>query len=272
MSVAHSFFVPDREYVKDPLGLLAYLQEKVQQDRTCLFCNKIFRSMPACRSHMLDSGHTRIGTEEGTLLGEIQPFYDYSESHRELVQKLAAQPKKPAALGDEPPLLEESSTTESEQGDWEDADSDASDLVEVHECDDEDEFAAVLAQYGLQRAELLPSGDLRLPTGGVACHRSVAYVYKQKFRTHRTGPDLDAAREGATKRQQLALGMRPTAGGALAVAFGTRQVKRQNRQVIAILKDSAKQWVKLGAKNKAGNGGVHGRNKAVKVNLYSWAK
>ena len=48
------------------------------------------------------------------------------------------------------------------------------------------------------------------------------------------------------------------------------QVKRQNRQVLAILKDSSKQWVKLGMNNNKGD--VHGRNKSVKVNLYSWAK
>lgn len=260
MSAAHSFFVPDREYVKDPLGLLTYLQEKVQKDRTCLFCNKIFRSMPACRAHMMDAGHTRIGTDSNALLGEIQPFYDFSESHRELITKLGVR----KALQ---PELEESTAEEStEEKEWEDADSDASDLVEVHECEDEDEFAAVLEQYGLQRAELLSSGDLRLPSGAIACHRSVAYVYKQRW-NHRSGDDRTG---GIAKRQQLALGHRATAGGALAVAFGTRQVKKHNRQVLAILKDQSKQWVKLGMNNNKGD--IHGRNKAVKVNLYSWAK
>jgi len=276
MSCAHSFFVPDREYVKDPLGLLAYLQEKVQKDRTCLFCNKIFRSMHACRAHMIDSGHTRIGTDSDTLLGEIGPFYDFSESHRELVTKLGMQPKGKALANADEESTDEGDTSgdlphleKEEDGDWEECSSDASDLVEVHECEDEDDFADLLEQYGLQRAELMPSGDLRLPNGNVACHRSVAYVYKQKFHHSR----FDPPDRGVSKRQQLALGLRPASaagGGALAVAFGTRQVKRQNRQVLAILKDSSKQWVKLGMNNNKGD--VHGRNKSVKVNLYSWAK
>jgi pre-60S factor REI1 len=278
MSSTYSLFIPDREYLKDQEGLLLYLGEKVKQDFTCLACNKIFGSMPACRSHMIDRGHTRIGTDSDTLLGEISPYYDFSESHKEIVTKLGVKPGRML------PVSEEETTAESgeddkkdddEEGEWEDCDSDASgELLEVHECDDEDEFAAVLAKYGLERAEMLPSGDLRLPNGNVACHRSVAYVYRQKFRPIRG--DTAQAQEGRLheKRRQLCLtGVRDGQGAsvtALTLAVGARKVKQQNRQVLAILREQNKQWMNLGIINSKGD--RHGRNKPVKVNLYSWAK
>jgi pre-60S factor REI1 len=278
MASTYSLFIPDREYLKDQEGLLLYLGEKVHQDFTCLFCNKIFGSMPACRSHMIDRGHTRIGTDSDTLLGEISPFYDFSESHKEIVTKLGVRPGRTL------PVMEEETTAESgeddkkvsdDEGEWEECDSDASgELLEVHECEDEDEFAAVLQKYGLERAELLPSGDLRLPNGSVACHRSVAYVYRQKFRPVRG--DTDRSQEGRLneKRRQLCLtGVRDGQGAsaaALTLAVGLRKVKEQNRQVLAILREQSKQYMKLGI--NASKGDRHGRNKPVKVNLYSWAK
>merc|ERR1719201_1575704 len=167
------------------------------------------------------------------------------------------------------PVAEEETTAESDEkvsddeGEWEECDSDASgDLLEVHECEDEDEFAAVLQQYGLERAELLPSGDLRLPNGNVACHRSVAYVYRQKFRPVKG--DTDRAQEARLqdKRRQLCLtGVRDGQGAsaaALTLAVGLRKAKEQS-----------KQYMKLGI--NASKGDRHGRNKPVKVNLYSWA-
>jgi len=264
MASKYSFFIPDREYVKDLDGLILCLGEKVQKDFTCLFCNRIFRSTQACRAHMIDSGHTMIGTHSDTLLGEIGDFYDYSESHKELVAKLGVKPK---AAKDEEDTTAES---EDEEGDWEECDSDASgEVPEVVECDDEDQFADVLERYGLQNAELLETGDLRLPNGKVACHRSVAYVYRQKF--HSKADRSDIVDE---KRRQLCLtgvrGATNGAGAVVALAIGARQVKRQNRQVLAIMRQQNKDWAKLGLVNSKGD--IHGRNKPVKVNLYSWAK
>jgi pre-60S factor REI1 len=266
MGSKYSFFIPDREYVKDLDGLVLCLAEKVQKDFTCLFCNRIFRSMQACRAHMIDSGHTMIGTHSDTLLGEIGDYYDYSESHKELVAKLGVKPKA-AAPADEDTTAE---SGEDEEGEWEECDSDASgEVLEVVECDDEDQFADVLERYGLQNAELLETGDLRLPNGKVACHRSVAYVYRQKFHTRADRSDIVDE-----KRRQLCLtgvrGATNGAGAVVALAVGARQVKRQNRQVLAIMRQQNKDWAKLGLVNSKGD--IHGRNMPVKVNLYSWAK
>ncbi|XP_069674094.1 cytoplasmic 60S subunit biogenesis factor ZNF622-like [Periplaneta americana] len=88
MSLEHSFFVPDAEYVVDMKGLLTYLGEKVSQGFMCLWCNdrgKTFYSVQAAQQHMQDKGHCKM-LHEGEALAEYSDFYDYSSSypdHRE---------------------------------------------------------------------------------------------------------------------------------------------------------------------------------------------
>lgn len=83
MSIAHSFFLPDAEYLSDPRGLLMYLGEKVCQGFVCLWCNdrgRAFHSAAAAKQHMIDKGHTRM-LFEGEALAEYTDFYDYSKSY-----------------------------------------------------------------------------------------------------------------------------------------------------------------------------------------------
>lgn len=59
MSDAHSFFIPDVEYLVDMKGLLVYLGEKICQGFMCLWCNdsgKNFHSMESAQAHMIDKG------------------------------------------------------------------------------------------------------------------------------------------------------------------------------------------------------------------------
>lgn len=56
MCTAHSFFVPDIEYLADLRGLVAYLGEKVAVAHMCLFCNgkgRAFHSIESVRKHMV---------------------------------------------------------------------------------------------------------------------------------------------------------------------------------------------------------------------------
>lgn len=60
MSIAHSFFLPDAEFLVNPQGLLMYLGEKVCQGFICLWCNdsgRAFHSASAAKQHMLDKGN-----------------------------------------------------------------------------------------------------------------------------------------------------------------------------------------------------------------------
>ncbi|PNF20600.1 hypothetical protein B7P43_G04265 [Cryptotermes secundus] len=83
MTMEHSFFIPDAEYVIDMKGLLTYLGEKVSQGFICLWCNdrgKTFYSVQAAQQHMQDKGHCKM-LHEGEALAEYADFYDYSSSY-----------------------------------------------------------------------------------------------------------------------------------------------------------------------------------------------
>ena len=83
MTLEHSFFIPDAEYVVDLKGLLTYLGEKVSQGLICLWCNdrgKTFYSVQAVQQHMQDKGHCKM-LHEGEALAEYVDFYDYSSSY-----------------------------------------------------------------------------------------------------------------------------------------------------------------------------------------------
>jgi len=77
MTVEHTFFVPDMEYLASLKGLVTYLGEKISIGNTCIFCERMFHSLEAVRKHMIDKGHTKISYEDGPDL-EIAHFYDFS--------------------------------------------------------------------------------------------------------------------------------------------------------------------------------------------------
>ncbi|ORX52579.1 hypothetical protein BCR36DRAFT_324486 [Piromyces finnis] len=77
MTVEHSFFIPDIEYLANLKALIAYLGEKISIGNTCLYCERMFHSLEAVRKHMLDKGHNKISYEDGPDL-EIGNFYDFS--------------------------------------------------------------------------------------------------------------------------------------------------------------------------------------------------
>jgi len=83
MTTAHSFFMPDIEYLVDLEGLVAYLAEKISDGKLCLWCNektKSFYSIKSVQQHMLDKGHCKM-LHEGAALAEYADFYDYSASY-----------------------------------------------------------------------------------------------------------------------------------------------------------------------------------------------
>ncbi|KAK3108681.1 hypothetical protein FSP39_013226 [Pinctada imbricata] len=83
MTVKHSFFLPDAEYITDLEGLICYLGEKIGVGHVCLWCNekgKTFHSTKAVQKHMLDKGHCKI-LHEGDTVYEFADFYDYRSSY-----------------------------------------------------------------------------------------------------------------------------------------------------------------------------------------------
>ncbi|KAJ8869478.1 hypothetical protein PR048_028469 [Dryococelus australis] len=104
MTIEHSFFIPDVEFVIDLKGLLTYLGEKVSQGLMCLWCNnkgRSFHSADAAKQHMIDKGHCKM-LHEGEALIEYADFYDYSSSYPQEDQKGSADEEVSV------PVLEES--------------------------------------------------------------------------------------------------------------------------------------------------------------------
>jgi len=219
MASAHSFFVPDADYLVDINGLITYLGEKIAVGNVCIYCNgkgREFRTLDAVRKHMLDKSHCKIAYDkEGDRL-EISDFYDFSTSYPE------AQRKSRLLLPDA-------------DGEWEDVD----------EEDDEDEEAGdIVDESGSEPpdsgsdTESLPENQLSygdtpfelvLPSGARIGHRSMKRYYAQSFRGPRY--DNDAHSGAAIVRQLLAdknSALVPRKGGFGAFGQGTEVVKARN--------------------------------------------
>lgn len=83
----HGFFIPDAEYLKDPIGLLTYLGLKITKGYMCLCCDergKQFHSAEAVRKHMINKSHCKLryGDGEGIAEEELEDYYDFSSSYK----------------------------------------------------------------------------------------------------------------------------------------------------------------------------------------------
>lgn len=77
MAQAHSFFIPDMEYVSNLDGLVKFLGVKVGAYHVCLWCSsKCYRDLDAVQKHMVDKGHQKMRFEGETLL-EYADYYTY---------------------------------------------------------------------------------------------------------------------------------------------------------------------------------------------------
>jgi len=77
----HGMFIPEKEYLADPEGLLQYLHLKVHEGYTCLKCNKMLHTAEGIQTHMRDRGHCTIAFESEEEQVEIGEFYDFRSSY-----------------------------------------------------------------------------------------------------------------------------------------------------------------------------------------------
>jgi len=110
MEKTYSFFIPDKEYCLDVPALLAHLAEKVSVSYGCINCNRRFPDLLSVRRHMLDKGHTQLASEAHTRRGkydeagtnllqsELEPFYDFHSSVREVAEKIVDPQQKVASI------------------------------------------------------------------------------------------------------------------------------------------------------------------------------
>ncbi|KAH6578302.1 hypothetical protein BASA60_003692 [Batrachochytrium salamandrivorans] len=80
MAKAHSFFIPDVDYLVDVKGLIKYLADKVAIANLCIYCNgkgRAMHSIEAVQNHMVSKGHCKMVYENGED-AEYADFYDFS--------------------------------------------------------------------------------------------------------------------------------------------------------------------------------------------------
>lgn len=172
MEKKYSFFIPDMEQVIDLPGLLMFLGRKLSAPpHACIACNRPFPNLASVRRHMLDKGHTRLGTEAFTRRGnfdalgtallqaEVKVFYNQGGDDAEEVddeQKAAALLQRFDADGDERLIHAELSALWQALGDG-------------SEGLDEDAYVRLCMQGGAETGEGLDSAALlRLYAAGWA--------------------------------------------------------------------------------------------------------
>ena len=81
MSKIHGMFIPERPYLEDMEGLLAYLHEKIHEFHECLFCGKIKSTTSGVQTHMRDKGHCMIAFDSEAEMIEVGQFYDFRATY-----------------------------------------------------------------------------------------------------------------------------------------------------------------------------------------------
>ncbi|KAF7971218.1 hypothetical protein HWV62_21622 [Athelia sp. TMB] len=224
MSAAHSFFVPDAEYLIDLPGLINYLGEKIAVGNVCIYCNgkgREFRTLDAVRKHMLDKSHCKIAYAVESEKLEISDYYDFSSSYPDTALKKSKKAKK---------------QTDEE---WEDDDEDGTDSVD--EIVDEDASSDEEDSDSESDSDSLPDNqitygdsnfELVLASGARIGHRSMRRYYAQHFPGARGGKPEDPNSGAALVRRLLAdknSALVPRKGGYGAFGMGTEVVKARNR-------------------------------------------
>ncbi|PAV18655.1 C2H2 type zinc-finger [Pyrrhoderma noxium] len=236
MTLAHSFFIPDLDYLADLTGLITYLGEKIAVGNVCIYCStrsREFRSMEAVRKHMVDKGHCKIayGTMKDRL--EVAEFYnfeksypDYEERKRRREERRAEKKRRKEAEKGDMDVDEEGGVNgkvdndnDNEEGgegdEWEDTDDEDAEIDEVvdavpssdsetdsdsdSELDEEDYAPSSQITYGDSPYELV------LPSGARIGHRSLKRYYDQHFSLASLNRNSDADGDEDPRKSGAAL-------------------------------------------------------------------
>lgn len=172
-------------------------------------------------------------------------------SARKRARDEEAAKQEPIPEGDE----DEDDDDEEDEEDEEDGEDDDSE-TEILECDDDEEFDEVMRVLGLEKATILDNGDLRLPNGSVACHRDVAYIWRQRGQRLTPEQQLAVRTSGrlGSRLPNRALLFGSTVGqyqnaGSMKMAVSRREQAREGKKFIAVLRDQQRWTFKLGITN-----------------------
>jgi pre-60S factor REI1 len=229
MSTAHSFFVPDADYLIDITGLITYLGEKIAVGNVCIYCNgkgREFRTLDAVRKHMVDKSHCKIAYDTENERLEVSNYYDFSTSYPDAHQRKKRKARKePKPDGDEWEDVDEDGMASGEEVD-EIVNEEASES-EDDDSEAEDELPENQITYGDSSYELV------LPSGARIGHRSMKRYYAQSFSSAPRGGKPEDPNSGAALVRRLLAdknsALVPRKGGFGAYGAGTAVIKARNR-------------------------------------------
>ena len=222
MSLVHSFFIPDAQFLIDLPGLILYLGEKIAVGNVCIYCNqkgREFRSIEAVRKHMVDKSHCKIAYDLEDDRLELSDYYDFTSSYPDV-----------------PPSNNSKSSKKADEEDaesWEDMDDDDDGNEQVDEIVDEAEASS---DEDLPENELTYGDsiyELVLPSGSRIGHRIMRRYYAQSFPGAPRGNKVEDPNSGAALVRRLLAdknsALVPRKGGFGAFGNGTDIVKARNR-------------------------------------------
>ena len=234
MASAHSFFIPDLEYLTNLSGLLSLLGERIVVDNACIFClkkSKEFRSVGAVRKHMIDKGHCKIAYDTENERLAVSDFYDFSSSYPTLPGGKKGSSKRRVKV-----VVPDTEFVDDDG--WEDIDDDGGDeadevidenAAEPEDSEDgsDDEVSGPQITYGDTVYELV------LPSGARIGHRSLRRYYKQSFANPLPGRVEDPNSGVGLVRKLIGdkenSTLVPVRGSYGAFGNGTMTVKARNR-------------------------------------------
>ena len=237
MSVAHSFFVPDAEFLIDLVGLVTYLGEKIAVGNTCVYCNAEFRTLDAVRKHMRDKAHCKLAYDTDVERLEFSDFYDFTASYPDADEhgtRMAARAARRVAKEKARAEAEANEGWEDVSDEGDDEDGEVDEIVEEEASDDsdsddesdEDALPDNQVTYGDSGFELV------LPSGARIGHRSMRRYYAQSFPGAPRGGKAEDPNSGAALVRRLLAdknsALVPRRGGFGAYGGGTDVVKARN--------------------------------------------
>ncbi|KAL1849976.1 pre-60S factor rei1 [Paecilomyces lecythidis] len=178
MLKAHGMFVPEKDYLVNPEGLMRYLYRKITENNECLYCHAIRSTAAGIRTHMRDKGHCMIAfdTEEEQI--EIGQFYDFTSTYSD---------DESESSGTEGPTKGgvKLNGSDADEDGWE-TESSASSV------DDDDEAPQTKGSRAQPLAIYESDFELHLPSGRSVGHRSLAKYYRQNLHNYPTAEERTA--------------------------------------------------------------------------------
>ncbi|GAA5888922.1 hypothetical protein JCM5296_002738 [Sporobolomyces johnsonii] len=219
MRHAHSFVIPEEEYLVDLEGLLRRLGEEVGTWNVCVCCGKGYggnidlgkddeglsqeelakrasKGVEAVRAHMQSKSHCRLkyDTEDQQL--EIADFYDFRPSYPDYQERMDRKAAKKAAKAAKQ-AAEGWEDEEMAEGEGEDVEGDENVEVVYESASDSDDADSDSDSDDLPTDSGITYGDteyeLVLPSGARIGHRTHRNIHKQNLLPYLSGSPFKPA-------------------------------------------------------------------------------